>query len=475
MKLLTFLCCLWLILGARASVGPDYVRPTNSVPVQFQEVETGSWQMGRPSDAIPRGSWWRVFQDPGLDQLEDLASLQNQDLKAALARVEQARASTREARSEYFPSLTLDPAASRERYSPNGGLIYPSRAITDIKVPFNLAYEIDFWGRIRRTVEATTRDAEARAAAFESFRLLLHADVAQDYYSWRAAEGELADLKRTVELRQEARALIRARFEAGAANDLELARAETELALVEVEVADVARRCGQLKNSLALLCGAAAPDFVVSGTPLSATNLPPQIPPGLPGQLLERRPDVAEAERDLAARNARIGVAKAAFFPVVQITGMAGWESADVGLLFDWHSRIWSIGPSISLPIFQGGRNRAALRRARAVYDEGVANYRERVLIAFREVQDSLTGLHWLREQAVAQEQAVAASRRTAELSRTRYDAGFASYLEVVESERTRLSSERQAVQLAGQRFVVTIQLIKAIGGGWDYGGEVNR
>jgi len=462
-----------LVLGAsaaviQASVGPDYVRPTNAVPATFSDVGLGTWQMGHPADATPRGNWWTVFQDSSLDALELRAITNNQDLKAALARLEQARAATQGARAEYFPTLSLDPSYSRTRYSPNGALIYPSGAIHDIKVPFDLSYEIDFWGRVRRSVESSVRDAEARMAALEAFRLSLNAEVAQEYFSWRATETELATLRQTLGFRQEARSLVQARFEAGAANDLEFARAETELALVAAELASVERRRAELKNSLAVLVGAAAPDFGLEVTGLPVDTEPPVIPAGLPGDLLERRPDIAEAERDLAARNARIGVAKAAFFPTVRLTGMFGWESADVDLLLDWHSRVWSIGPSITLPIFQGGRNRAALRRAEATYDEGVAVYRGRVLTAFREVQDSLAGLHWLSEQSKAQRDVVTASRRTASLSKTRYEAGFANYLEVVESERTRLASERQLAQLAGQRLMVTVQLIKAIGGGWS-------
>ncbi len=457
-----------LAVMTQASVGPDYVRPTNSIPAGFSDTGVGSWQVGHPADALPKGNWWTVFQDASLDALEMRATTNNQDLKAALARLEQARAATRGARADYFPSVSLDPNYSRTRYSPNGGLIYPNGAIHDIKVPFDLSYEIDFWGRVRRNVEASVRDAEARAAAFEAFRLALNAEVAQEYFSWRATETELSTLRQTLGFRQEARSLVQARFEAGAANDLELARAETELALVAAELAAVERRRAELKDSLAVLVGAAAPDFGTEVTGLPVDIAPPTIPAGLPGELLERRPDIAEAERDLAARNARIGVARAAFFPTVRLTGMFGWESADVGLLLDWHSRIWSVGPSITLPIFQGGRNRAALRRAEATYDEGVAVYRGRVLTAFREVQDSLAGLHWLSEQSKAQQEVVTASRRTASLSKTRYESGFASYLEVVESERTRLASERQLAQLAGQRLMVTVQLIKAMGGGWE-------
>ena len=460
----------WLMVLAQslASVGPDYIRPTNDIPNAFATNNLGTWQLAHPSDAVPKGNWWSVFQDSQLDALESRAGTNNQDLKASLARLEQARASTRIARSEFFPSISLDPNFSRTRYSPNGELIYPSRAINDVKVPFDLSYEIDFWGRIRRSVESATRDAEARAAAFESFQLALHAEVAQEYFSWKAIEAELDTLRRTLGFRREARDLVQARFEAGAANELEFARAETELASVAADLAAIERRRAEFKNNLAVLLGAPAPTFLLDVQPLPIDVVPPSIPPGLPSDLLERRPDVAEAERDLAARNARIGVAKAAFFPTVRLTGMFGWESADTDLLFDWHSRIWSIGPSVTLPIFQGGRNRASLRRAQAAYDEGVANYRGHILTAFREVQDSLVGLHWLHVQSDAVAKVVEAARRTASLSKTRYESGFATYLEVVESERTRLAAERQLAQLAGQRLVVTVQLIKALGGGWE-------
>lgn len=463
-----FIGSLITVATVCAAVGPDYVRPSASIPAHFSDSDTGSWQLGHPGDTAPRGTWWTIFGDERLNRLELGAATNNQDLRAALARVEQARASTRSARAEYFPAISLDPSYTRSRYSPNGPLIYPSGALHDIKVPFDLTYELDFWGRIRRNVEASTRDAESRLAAFEMVRLSLHAEIAQEYFSWRATEAERFTLKKTLELREQARDLVRARFEAGAANELEYARAETELASVETELAAVERRRAELKNSIAVLAGVAAPDFEFAAIALPVEATPPLIPAGLPGELLERRPDIAEAERDLAARNARIGVAKAAFFPTLRITGLLGWESADVDMLFDWQSRLWSIGPSITLPIFQGGRNRAALRRSQATYEEGVAIYRGRLLQAFREVQDSLTGLRWLAEQASAQTRVVTAARRTAELSRVRYDSGFASYLEVVESERTRLSAERQAAQLAGQRFVVTIQLIKALGGGWE-------
>ena len=456
-------------VSLQGAVGPDYHRPEVALPEGgFEDASPGSWKQATPSDTQPRGAWWRLFGDEGLDRLEAEAAAGNQDLKAALARVEQARAGTRQARSEYFPSLSADPNYSRTRYSPNGPLPFPVRQAHDIKVPFDLTYELDLWGRVRRGVESAVRDAEARAAALESLQLALHAEVAQNYFALRATDAELASVRGTTVLRQEALKLVHSRVTAGSANELEEAQAEAELAVVQVDLASIERRRSELRNGIALLLGKPATGFALPDAPLPPGQSPPAIPAGLPGDLLERRPDVAEAERDLAARNARIGMAKAAFFPTVRLTGFAGWESTDVESLFNWQSRMWSLGPSITLPIFQGNRNRASLRRAQASWEEGVATYRERVLVAFREVQDALTATRLLTAQSEAQARAVTAAQRAARLSRARYDAGFVSYLEVIEAERLALASERAAAQLAGQRFVTAVQLIKAVGGGWE-------
>ncbi len=457
-------------LTLNAAVGPNYQRPTNAIPSSFSDTNAGAWKEGRPADALPRGEWWKVFNDETLNQLQLRALANNQDLRAAAARIEQARANSRQAKADYFPNITLDPNYSRQRYSPNAGLAFPITEVGNIRVPFDLNYELDLWGRVRRSFEASTREADAKIAAFETVRLMMHADVAQNYFSLRALDAERATLTRTVALRREALKIIESRAKSGTASELELARAETELATIATEVVGVERRRSELKNALAVVVGAAASEFDVTENPLPFDAAPPLIPAGLPGELLERRPDIAEAERLLAANNARIGVAKAAFFPIVRITGVAGWESADVETLFNWQSRVWSIGPSITLPIFQGGRNKANLRRAQATWDESVANYRQRILVAFQETQNALTASRLLTEQAAAQARAVAASQKVAKLSRTRYDAGFVSYLEVVESERTALANERGAAQIAGQRLITAVQLIKAIGGGWDNG-----
>jgi multidrug efflux system outer membrane protein len=451
-----------------AAIGPNYHRPTIPSAKEFADADLGTWKEAAPSDAIARGDWWRVFNDLVLDDLERQAAENNQDLKAAIARVTQARALARSAKADFFPSLTFDPSAARGRISDNTLNPGPNRIGNDFRVPVDLSYELDLWGRVRRSFEGANLDAQARLAAFENTLLLLKADVAQNYFALRTLDTERAILRHTIDLRREALNLVNARFKGGAASELDASRAETELTSTKAELLEVDRRRAEIEHALAALVGQSATEFAVKEMPLDENALPPVIPAGLPGDLLERRPDIAEAERALAASNARIGVAKAAFFPVVRLTGAAGFESFDVDTLFNWESRAWSIGPSISLPIFQGGRNRANLKRARAAYEENVANYRQRILVAFKETQDALTGARLLSEQAGARIETRASARRTAELSDKRYRAGLVSYLEVVDSERTALSAERDLARITGQRFVTSVQLIKAIGGGWQ-------
>ncbi len=463
-----------LFLASCTTVGPDYERPATVATVAadtWADVDpnapAGSWQPADPKDAIPRGEWWRVFGDPGLDALQERVVANNQDLKAALARLEQAEAITRSARADLFPDVTLDPAFTRTKYSPNAGLAFPVNTVSDTRVPLNLSYEFDLWGRIRRTIEASQHDAEALTAAFETLRLQLHAEVAAAWFATRALDVEEAVLQRSVDLRREVVGLIRSRVEAGNSNELDLARTETELATAEADLAEVARRRGQLRTALAVLVGEPASSFPLVTTPWEETE-PPAIPAGLPSELLERRPDVAQAERDLAARNARIGVAEAAYFPELTLTAFAGVESGEIDDLFDWSSRIWGIGPTLSLPIFKGGELDAERDRARAAWEEGVANYRQQVLIAFKEVQDALTSTRRYAEQSAAQERAVASARRARDLSVTRFEAGFVSFLDVIDGERTALAAERSAALLRGARFVTAVQLVKALGGGWD-------
>lgn len=456
----------WFMPGC--AVGPDYERPTTSVPATYKSTnELGTWKEGRPLDNVPKGNWWAIFADPTLNALQRQGADENQDLKAAVARVDQARSVARVARSELMPALSLDPSIRRERFSPNQTPGFGGLTANQFTLPLDLSYEVDLWGRVRRGFEGARADAAGSVAAFHNVLLTLQADIAQNYFALRAVDAEMAVVEGTVALRKEQVALVRSRFEGGIGNDLDVARAETELAAAEAEAAALARQRAEVENALAILVGANPSTFRVARLTDKWSPQPPGIPAGLPADLLERRPDVAEAERQLAAANARIGVAKAAFFPVVRLTGAGGFLSGEVDNLFNWDSRVWSIGPSISLPIFAGGRNRANLERSRAVYDESIALYRQRILVAFGEVENSLAGVRHLSAQAAAQERAVANARRAASLAEERFRAGIVSYLEVVDANRAVLQTERGSAQLAGQRLASTVQLIKALGGGW--------
>ena len=477
-----------LILGALlitgcASVGPDYKQPTNSVPAAYKSFiatnESGAWKEATPLDNVPKGAWWEVFGDKTLNELEQRANVENQELKAAVARVEQARASARVARSEFLPTLDANPSWVRERFSPNQepsfGRVDPrdghieALTATTFSTPLDLSYEIDLWGRVRRSFQSARADAQSSLAAMHNVLLTLQADVAQNYFSLRSLDLEIATVRGQIQLRQELVRLARSRFEGGIGNELDNARAENELASTEAELSALHRRRSELENAVAILVGENPARFKLPAlAPQEWSLQPPTIPAGLPAHLLERRPDVADAERQLASANARIGMAKAAFFPVVRLTGSGGFVSGDIESLFNWESRVWSLGPSVSLPIFAGGRNIANLNRSRAVYEEAVAKYRQQVLVAFGDVENSLSGVQFLAVQSAAQDRAVASASRAAGLAAERYRAGIVSFLDVVDANRGTLTAQRNQAQLAGQRLIASVQLIKALGGGWD-------
>ena len=463
-RTLLFLSLTAVASASLPAVGPDYVRPSTETPAAYRDA--GAWAAAAPADSAPRGNWWRIYSDPELDRLEDLAISQNQDLRAAAARVEQAAAAAGLARSALWPHVAAAPSATRERFSTTTDNAYPDSQATDLSVPFLATWELDLFGRVRRLSEGARDDAAASAATFESVRLSLAATVAQEYFTLRGLDRELGILRDTIELRRRELDLVTAQKKGGTATELDSARAETELAAAEADRDAVAVGRESAQDSLAVLTGESAIVFSVPSADSAAEV--PVVPPGLPSGLLERRPDIAAAERTLAAANARIGVAKAAFFPAISLTGSAGFESAESSRLFGADSRIWSIGPSVYLPIFQGGRNRANLDRSHAAYEESLADYRQHVLVAFREVQEALTASRLLAEQSGAQDRATANSKRAAELAKLRYGAGYVSYLDVVDAQRTELGNERATAQLATQRLNVSVALVKALGGGWS-------
>jgi multidrug efflux system outer membrane protein len=462
-RLISLLILPPLLLSA-CTLGPDYRRPEVTVTPAWRE--DAPWKEAAPADALARDAWWQIYGDPLLNDLQERARTANQDLKAAVARVDQARAAARISEADRLPRVDLDPALSRGRTPDALAPLERGFTSTVLSVPFDLSYEIDLWGRVRRAVEAATAEYQATAADFENIRLTLHADVARNYFALRALDAEIALLQSTVELRRQNLRLVDSLFRNGQVSRLDLARAETELATAESETAGLRRQRARFEHGIAVLVGEAVANFSLPPAPLDLE--PPAVESGLPSHLLERRPDIAAAERQMMAANARIGIARAAFFPVVSLTGSAGWASNELSTLFNWGNRAWALGPFISLPIFDAGRNRAGLEGARAVWEEAVASYRQQVLVAFGEVEDALSDLSHLAEQSAALQQAVTSARQSAELSGKRYRAGLVSYLEVVDTERTALASERLATQILGQRLQASVSLIKALGGGWE-------
>lgn len=459
---------LSLFAGGCAPMGPNYQRPDLETPSQFKEG--GPWRYARPSDHLPRGAWWTVFGDSTLNRLENQAAADNPDLRAAMLRVEQARVVARGASAGLLPNASISPSAERRQDSGNlrrsgfdqidfGGLR------NSFRLPLDASYEIDFWGRVRRSIEAARADADAAAALGETARLTLQADLAQNYFALRGVQSEIDLLRETVGLRQQALKVERDRFKEGAVSELDPARGESELAGAESDLAALERRREELINAIAVLVGRPASSFDLNVAPL--TGDPPAVPAGIPAELLERRPDIAEAERKMAAANARIGMAKAAFFPSIRLTGRAALESSHTSDLFTKGSRAWAIGPAINIPIFERIVLRATYASRKLEYEQAIASWQSTALRAFQEVENSLSGLRLLSVQAAAQQRAVAASGRAATLSTDRYLAGASSHLESVDAERTRLQALRLARQLTTQRYLVTVQLIKALGGGW--------
>jgi multidrug efflux system outer membrane protein len=467
---------LTTLILAGCSVTPTYERPAAATSAAFKEAlpadQAGKWKAAEPSEAVLRGAWWQAFNDETLNGLETQAHDANQNLKAAAARVAQARALQRQTRSGLFPEVTANFGPTRQRASPasqNFSDDGPATSSTLWRAQAGVSYEADLFGRVSSTVDAATADAQQSEALLRSVQLALQADVATNYFMVREQDAERQLYVRTLELRKQTLDLVEHRYKEGDISELDVARARSELASAESEALGIDRRRAESEHALAVLLGKTPAEFSLPALPLNRIAI--QVPAGLPSSLLERRPDIAAAERSMAAANDRIGAARAAFFPQLDITGYLGYESSQLGNLFQWSSRTFLLGPltgaMLSLPVFDAGRRQAGVDRARAVYEEDVANYRQTVLGAFREVEDNLANLRILDEQTLAQDRAVQSSSRAAQLSHTQYREGSISYLDVIDSDRTVLIQQRVSVQLDGERARSTVNLIRAIGGGW--------
>ena len=463
-------------LLAACTVGPEYVRPdaVDRMPEAF--AGGGAWKVAAPGDRQPRGEWWLVFGDPELDRLERLAVDGSQRLKAAAARFSQARAAGDVARSGLFPRIGVAASTTRQHDSAERPLsttgVAAGRSFTydAFTVPFDLGWELDLWGRVRRQVESAQAREEAEAADLESVRLALAAEVAADYFALRALDDERRLLTATVDGYRGALEVVKARRAAGIVSDLDVAQADTSLRSAEALLPPNALARARFEHALAVLTGQPAPVFRLAEGPPPPE--PPPLPPGLPSQLLERRPDVGAAERRMAAANAGVGLAEAAFYPSLRLGAGGGTQGVEVASLFTAPSLFWALGGSLTLPLFQGGLLHANERGARAGWDEAVARYREVVLSALAEVEDGLAAQTWLAEEHLRLQAAAAAARAQASMARSRYEHGLVSYLPVVVAEAVALERDRAVVRSRGQRAAAAVALVKALGGGWGEAAE---
>ncbi len=458
---------LALMVLSGCAVGPDYQRPeATTIPAAYTGV-SDEWKIAVPQAHLPKGNWWEMFEDGELNRLEAEAATANQDLKAAAARFEQARAVVDVAQSGLFPRLgiSFQPMWQHDSLNrPAGG--HPGQTYDTYTLPFDLSYELDLWGRIRRTIESATAQAQASADDVESVRLAIQAEVAADYFALRTLDADKALLLSSIEIYRKSLELTRNRRAGGMVSDLDVAQSETVLKTTEAQLPDTVLQRAKFQQALAVLTGNNASLFRVAERPLDLAVF--VIPADLPSELLERRPDIAAAERRMAGANANIGVAKAVFFPTIRFSGLAGFQSGDMGNMFIWPSRLWAVGPSLTQPLFEGGRLTANLRQVKAAYEETVAKYRGTVLAAFADVENNLAAEHLLAGEYEQELAAMQAALRQLAIANNRYSAGLVTYLDVATAENIALGTERASVRLRGQQVVAIVALIKSLGGGWQ-------
>jgi NodT family efflux transporter outer membrane factor (OMF) lipoprotein len=482
-----------LILTAGCTVGPDYVRPTTVAPETYKEM--AGWKVAEPKDELARGAWWEIYHDPELNALEEKVNISNQNIATAEAQFRQARALVRAARAAYFPTVAGGAAYSRSRSSSNlgggsggsftggtsggggtgsgaggrsggvGGFGGSGNTSSDYLLPLDVTWELDVWGRIRRTVESNRASAQASAADLEGVRLSVQTELAQDYFQLRALDAQKQLFDETVAAFRMVLDLTRNRYAKGVASSADVLQAETQLKTTQAQAIDIGVQRAQLEHAIALLVGKPASIFSVPVKPI-ATNVPP-IPFGVPSELLERRPDIAAAERRMAAANAQIGVAVAAYFPTVTLSASGGLQASHFADWIAWPSRFWSIGAVASQTVFEGGLRRAQTDQARAAYDANVATYRQTVLTGFQEVEDNLAALRILEEEAGVQDEAVQAAKQSVVVSTNQYKAGTISHLDLLVVQTLALNNERTAIDILSRRLTANALLVKALGGGW--------
>jgi outer membrane protein, multidrug efflux system len=468
-----------LVFVAACTVGPRYSRPPAPAPAPDAWKTQPPWEQAAPKDSIPKGRWWEIYHDTTLDDYEQQLLRANQSLIAALDRLNQARSLARVATADFFPQISADPNGVRERGSGNrplngetptivNGMVQPVLPYTEsvYTIPFSLSYEADLFGRVRRNLEAANANLQSTAADFGNTQLVLTAELAADYFSLRELDAEYQVVEEQVNVQHKGLDLVQKRHDGGIASGLDVAQQATVLDSTISQAALLQESRAQYEHAIAVLVGQAASKFNVPVAPLHAT--PPPVPLGVPSEILERRPDIATYEREMAYENAQVGLARTAFYPHITLSGSGGWQSTDITTLLNAPSLFWSLGADALQPIIQGGRNRANLAAARAGYDQSVANYRGSVLAAFQQVEDGISNLSTLAQALSTQDATVADARRALEIATNRYVGGITNFLDVITAQTTLLQNERLDTQLRGQQMVSSVYLVKALGGGWE-------
>jgi len=455
------------MLLSACAVGPKYSRPPAETPSAYKELDgqAEAWKAAQPRDAVIRGKWWEIFNDPQLNALQEKVSISNQNIAAAAANVLAAGAMIREARAQYFPTITANPGITNTRLSSGFGKPL-SIVFTGYSLPFEASWEPDLWGRVRGTARANALAAQVSVADLENARLSAQADLAADYYQLRAQDSLKRVLDSTVSAYEEALELTRDLYTAGMDSDEAVAQAEAQLKATKAQDITLGVLRAQYEHAIALLEGQPASEFSLPAE--SLTEDPPPIPIGVPSELLERRPDIAAAERAVAQANVQIGIARTAFYPAVTLSASAGLQSISIAKWFAWPSRIWSVGPSLAQSIFDAGLRRATVQQFQATYDQTVATYRQTVLTAFQQVEDNLAALRILAQTIEQQDSAIESAERSLEEAEARYKAGLDPYLNVLTAQTILLNDQQAAVNFQMQRMVSSVQLIKALGGGWS-------
>jgi NodT family efflux transporter outer membrane factor (OMF) lipoprotein len=457
-----------MLMLAACTVGPDYVRPVADKPVAYKEMD--GWKTAQPRDQELRGKWWEAYNDPLLNGMMEQVSISNQNLVQAAAQFRQARALVQVARAGYLPSVSAGAGLTRSQSS--SGFISQNQNLnargpsTSYSLSLDAVWELDLWGRVRRTVESNEAGAQASAGDLAALRLSIQAELAQDYFQLRALDTQKQLFDDTLTAYQRTLTLTQNQYAAGVAAKVDVIQAQTQLKTTQAQALDIGVQRAQLEHAIALLLGKPASDYSLPPAPLAA--LPPAVPPGVPSALLERRPDIAAAERRVTAANAQIGVAEAAYYPSLTLSADGGFQSSSFSHWLTVPSRFWSVGPALAQTLFDGGLRRAQTDQAIAAYDANVAGYRQTVLTGFKEVEDSLVALRILEEEAAVQDEAVQNARQSVALTTNQYKAGIVSYLNVVTVQATALANERTAVDILNRRLAASVQLIKALGGGWN-------